>query len=198
MGGQDWLAERFEENRTPLRAVAYRAGVVAAAEPLGHQRRREPGRVPDAVASRVCLDMLRSRRSRREEPLDADLPDPVGSADGADPEAEALLADSVGPAPLVPPMASCSGPTVQLCRPARRRRFRRSGRGDHLSGRARAARAALVNGFREPCGLRAGGHGSCSASRSRAGRSSPSRVLADPDRLHELDLVVLDADEPIT
>jgi len=54
------------------------------------------------VVARVCLNMLRARKSRREEPLDAHVPDPiVSNADGVDPEHEALLADSVGLALLV-------------------------------------------------------------------------------------------------
>jgi RNA polymerase sigma factor (sigma-70 family) len=110
MDEKDWLAERFEENRDHLRAVAYRM--------LG-----SPGEADDAVqeawlrlsrsdtsgvgnlggwlttvVARVSLDMLRSRKSRREEPLDADGPEP-GCEDGI--EHEAILADSVGPALLV-------------------------------------------------------------------------------------------------
>src|SRR5512143_301034 len=110
----EWMAERFEVHRTHLRAVAYRM--------LG-----SPGEADDAVqeawlrlsrsdisgvenlagwlttvVARVCLDMLRSRGSRREEPLETHLPDlMVRRADGMDPEREALLADSVGPALLV-------------------------------------------------------------------------------------------------
>jgi RNA polymerase sigma-70 factor (ECF subfamily) len=109
-----WLAERFEENRTHLRAVAYRMlGSLSEADDAVQESwlrlsRSDTSGVENlggfltTVVARVCLDMLRSRRSRREEPLDEHLPKPVVSdADGTDPEHEALLADSVGPALLV-------------------------------------------------------------------------------------------------
>jgi len=83
----DWLAERFQAHRL---SRADTSGV----ENLG-------GWLTTIVA-RVCLDMLRSRKSRREEPLGTQLPEPlVNREDGADPEHEALLADSVGLALLV-------------------------------------------------------------------------------------------------
>src|SRR6266545_3470213 len=85
MDEHQWLAERFEADRTRLRAVAYRM--------LGWLT---------TIVARVCLNMLQSRKSRREEPLDVHVPDPIVSrADGIDPEHEALLADSVGLALLV-------------------------------------------------------------------------------------------------
>jgi RNA polymerase sigma-70 factor (ECF subfamily) len=109
-----WLAERFEENRTHLRAVAYRMlGSLSEADDAVQESwlrlsRSDTSGVENlggfltTVVARVCLDMLRSRRSRREEPLDLHLPEPVVSgADGTDPEHQALLADSVGPALLV-------------------------------------------------------------------------------------------------
>jgi RNA polymerase sigma factor (sigma-70 family) len=107
----DWLADRFEANRTHLRAVAYRMlGSLSEAddavqEAWLHLSRRETGGVENltgwltTVVARVCLDMLRSRKARREEPLH---PQPVAArADGIDPEQEVLLADSVGLALLV-------------------------------------------------------------------------------------------------
>jgi len=110
----DWLAQRFEENRTHLRAVAYRMlGSISEAddalqETWLHLSRSDTSGVENlggwltTVVARVCLDMLRSRRSRREEPLGTHLPDPiVDRAEGLDPEHEALLADSVGLALLV-------------------------------------------------------------------------------------------------
>ncbi len=110
----DWLAQRFEEHRAHLRAVAYRMlGSLSEADDAVQEAwlrldRADTGGVENlggwltTVVARVCLDMLRSRRSRREEPLDAHLPDPVvGPADGTDPEHEALLADAVGLALLV-------------------------------------------------------------------------------------------------
>jgi len=106
------LAQRFAEHRDHLRAVGYRMlGSLSEAddavqETWFHACRAGTGGVENlggwltTVVGRVCLDMLRSRRSRREEPLG--LPEPVVSrADGTDPEHAALLADSVGLALLV-------------------------------------------------------------------------------------------------
>src|SRR5918995_6548377 len=105
----DWLAERFEANRTHLRAVAYRMlGSVNEADDAVQETwlrlsRSETSAVENltgwltTIVSRVCLDMLRSRKSRREEPLGPRVPEPiVSSEDGVDPEHEALIADSVG------------------------------------------------------------------------------------------------------
>jgi RNA polymerase sigma factor (sigma-70 family) len=117
MGEQDWLAKRFEENRTHLRAVAYRMlGSPSEAEDAVQEawlrlNRSDTSGVDNlggwltTVVGRVSLDMLRSRKSRREEHLeerpDRDLPDPVaGPGDAIGPEHEALLADSLGPALL--------------------------------------------------------------------------------------------------
>jgi RNA polymerase sigma-70 factor (ECF subfamily) len=118
MDEQDWLAQRFEANRTHLRAVAYRMlGSLneaddAVQEAWLHLSRSDTSDVKNlggwltTVVARVCLDMLRSRKSRREEPLDeplgAHVSEPIGSReDGIDPEHESLLADSVGLALLV-------------------------------------------------------------------------------------------------
>src|SRR5918992_1348755 len=118
MDDHDWLAQRFEEHRSHLRAVAYRMlGSISEAddavqEAWLHLSRSDTGGVQNlggwltTVVGRVCLDMLRSRRSRREEPLGeplgARLPEPILSrGDGIDPEHEALVADSVGLALLV-------------------------------------------------------------------------------------------------
>src|SRR5918992_3695743 len=115
MDERDLLADRFEANRSHLRAVAYRMlGSVSEADDavqeawLRLSRRSDPDELDNlrawltTVVSRVCLDMLRSRRSRREESLDTHIPDPILSRDEeADPEHEALLADSVGLALLV-------------------------------------------------------------------------------------------------
>ena len=110
----DWLAQRFEENRTHLRGVAYRMlGSISEADDALQEAwlklsRSDTRGVENlggwltTVVGRVCLDMLRSRRSRHEEPLSTHLPDPIVSrAEGIDPEHEALLADSVGLALLV-------------------------------------------------------------------------------------------------
>jgi RNA polymerase sigma-70 factor (ECF subfamily) len=111
---REWLADRFEEHRTHLRAVAYRMlGSVSEADDavqeawlrLSASDAREIenlGGWLTTVVGRVCLNMLRSRRTRREDPLEVRVPEPIVSReDGLDPEHEALLADSVGLALLV-------------------------------------------------------------------------------------------------
>ena len=113
MDESDWLAERFEEHRTRLRAVAYRMlGSVSDADDAVQEAwlrlsRTDASRVENlggwltTVVARVSLNMLRSRDVRREQPL-VHMPEPiVDRADGTDPEHEALLADSVGLALLV-------------------------------------------------------------------------------------------------
>jgi RNA polymerase sigma-70 factor (ECF subfamily) len=110
----DLLAERFEENRPRLRAVAYRMlGSLAEADDAVQDAwlrlsRADASGVDNlsawltTVVGRVCLDMLRSRTSRREEPLDAHSIESLASgAGGIDPEQDALLADAVGLALLV-------------------------------------------------------------------------------------------------
>lgn len=110
----EWAAERFEENRAHLRAVAYRmlgsmADVDDAVQETWLRLSRSGasgienlGGWLTTVVARVCLDMLRSRRSRREDTIDARVPDPIVSReDGVNPEQQALLADSVGLALLV-------------------------------------------------------------------------------------------------
>jgi RNA polymerase sigma factor (sigma-70 family) len=114
MDERDWLAERFEEHRTRLRAVAYRMlGSLSEADDAVQEAwlrlsRTDASKVENlggwltTVVARVSLNMLRSRSSRREEPLGVRVPEPiVDRADGVDPEHEALLADSVGLALLV-------------------------------------------------------------------------------------------------
>jgi RNA polymerase sigma factor (sigma-70 family) len=114
MDQQEWLAQRFEEHRPHLRAVAYRMlGSVSEADDAVQDAwirlsRSDTSEVQNlgawltTVVARVALNMLRSRKARREQPLDVHVPDPiVDSTDGTDPEHEALLADSVGLALLV-------------------------------------------------------------------------------------------------
>jgi RNA polymerase sigma-70 factor, ECF subfamily len=114
MDEHDWLAERFEADRSRLRAVAYRMlGSRSEADDAVQEAWLRLSRADTSgvenlsgwlttVVARVCLNMLRSRSSRREEPLGAQLPDPAAShPDGVDPEHEALQADSVGLALLV-------------------------------------------------------------------------------------------------
>ena len=108
------LAERFKAHRSHLRAVAYRMlGSLREADDVVQQAwlrlsRSDTDGIDNlggwltTVVGRVCLDMLRSRKSRRQEPLGAHVPDAIaGRKDGTDPEHEALLADSVGLALLV-------------------------------------------------------------------------------------------------
>ncbi|MFP2930015.1 sigma-70 family RNA polymerase sigma factor [Pyxidicoccus sp. 3LG] len=115
MDEKKWLAEEFEAHRAHLRGVAFRMlGSLSEAEDAVqeswlHLSRSDTSVVQNlggwltTVVARVCLDMLRSRRSRREDPQgDEPVPEPVASReDGADPERERLLADSVGLALLV-------------------------------------------------------------------------------------------------
>ena len=114
MGDQDWLAGRFEANRSHLRGVAFRMlGSLTEADDAVQEAwirlsRTDTSHVDNlrawltTVVGRVCLNMLRSRKTRREASLETHLPDPILSpAEGIDPEQEALLGDSVGLALLV-------------------------------------------------------------------------------------------------
>src|SRR5712692_6391823 len=114
MDEHEWLAERFEQDRTHLRAVAYRMlGSMSEADDAVQEAWLRLSRSGTSgvenltgwlttVVARVCLDMLRSRQARREEPLDAHEPEStVDGEGGIDPEHEAVLADSVGLALLV-------------------------------------------------------------------------------------------------
>jgi len=157
MDEQDWVARRFEEQRPRLRSVAYRMlGSLAEADDAVQDAwirlsRSEPSEIENldawltTVVARVSLNILRSRRSRREEPWGPRLPEPiVDPAAGVDPEHEALLADSVGLAMLIvleeltPPSASRSCCTT--CSGCRSRRSRRSSIG--LPRRRASSRAA--------------------------------------------------------
>src|SRR3954454_3431477 len=121
----EWLAERFEEQRPRLRAMAYRMlGSVSEADDAlqdswlrmsraGADDVENLGGWMTTVVARVCLNGLRARKTRREESLDAHVPDPVVSpADGLEPEHEALLADGVGLALLV--VLETLGPAERL------------------------------------------------------------------------------------
>src|SRR5215211_111062 len=115
MDEREWLADRFQEHRPRLRAVAYRMlGSTSEADDAVQEAwirlsRSNASEIDNleawlvTVVGRVALNMLRSRKTRREEPLDAHLPDPIvdRAEEGIDPEHEALLADSVGLALLV-------------------------------------------------------------------------------------------------
>ena len=107
MATPEWLAEQFEEHRTYLRALAYRMlGSASEAEDAVQESwirlsRTDVGDVVNlrgwltTVVARVCLDLLRTRTSRREEPLDVRVPDPIVTRADWDPESDAMLADSV-------------------------------------------------------------------------------------------------------
>jgi RNA polymerase sigma-70 factor (ECF subfamily) len=127
MNEQEFLAEQFEEHRARLRAVAYRMlGSVGEADDAIQEAwlrlsRSDAGGIDNlggwltTVVARVCLNALRARQTRREEPLEAEvhMPDPIVSRpDGMDPEQEALLADSVGLALLV--VLETLGPAERL------------------------------------------------------------------------------------
>ena len=114
MSERDYLAERFEENRAHLRGVAYRmlgslSEVDDAVQEAWLRLSRTDTTAIDnlggwltTVVARVCLDMLRARKSRREEPFTPQGPEPVATgASGSSPERETVLADSVGLALLV-------------------------------------------------------------------------------------------------
>jgi RNA polymerase sigma-70 factor (ECF subfamily) len=114
VSGADWQAERFEEHRARLHAVAYgMLGSVAEADDAVQDAwlrfsRADTGDVDNlggwltTVTARVCLNILRTRRSRREQSLDLHLPEPIiSSASGPDPQQQAFLVDAVGMAMLV-------------------------------------------------------------------------------------------------
>jgi Sigma-70 region 2 len=212
MDEHDWLAERFEENRTHLRAVAYRMlGSLSEADDAVQASwlrlsRSDTSGVENlggwltTVVARVCLDLLRSRRSRREEPLEAHVPDPiVCRADGTDPEHQAIL----WPTRLD---SRCSWSSKRWLQPSGSRSCcttcspcpstRRSDRGALAGAHLRAALPVRTTGARE---------------RSRGSRRRPSwtailghglhrqgwqdrrnRRARRPERLRELDLAVHD------
>jgi RNA polymerase sigma factor (sigma-70 family) len=114
MDEREGLLDRFQEQQPRLWAVAYRMlGSTSEADDAVQEAwlrasRADTGRVENlpawltTVVARLCLNMLRSRKLRREEPLDMQMPEQlIGNEDGGDPEQEALLADSVGLALLV-------------------------------------------------------------------------------------------------
>jgi RNA polymerase sigma-70 factor, ECF subfamily len=114
MDEREWLAERFEEHRSRLRAVAYRMlGSVSEADDAVQEAwlrlsRSDADAIENlgawltTVVARISLNTLRARSSRREQPIGVRVPEPaIDRADGTDPEHEALLADAVGLALLV-------------------------------------------------------------------------------------------------
>src|SRR3954469_14035254 len=219
MNEQDWLAERFEEHRTHLRAVAYRMlGSVSEADDavqeawlrLSRSDSREIENVGGwltTVVGRVCLNMLRTRRTRREQPLDVHVPEPIVSREGGlDPEYEALLADSVGLALLV---------VLETLSPAERLAFvlhdmfavpfdeiaplveRTPAAARQLASRARRR----VRGRTPAPGAGAGrGRGLVEAflSATRAGDFAALLALLDPDVVLHADRMVIPTPEPVT
>ena len=183
MTENDWLAEQFEENRGHLRAVAYRMlGSVNEADDAIQETwlrlsRSNAGAIENlggwltTVVGRVCLDMLRSRASRREESVGEHTPEPVAKRRaGSDPEREAVLADSVGIALLVildrlapaerlafvlhdmfdmpfEEIAEIVGRTPDAARQLASRARRRVRGADEVSGAARAEKRAVVDAF---------------------------------------------------
>ena len=158
MDDQDWLAERFEANRAHLRGVAFRMlGSVTEADDAVQEAwirlsRTDTSDVENlrawltTVVGRVCLNMLRSRKTRREPSLETHLPDPILSPEsGVDPEQEALLGDSVGLALLV---VARRADARRTCRVRAARRLRRAVRPDRPDRRPHADRGEAA---RESC-----------------------------------------------
>ena len=194
MGEHVELTERFEENRNHLRAVAFRMlGSLSEADDAvqeawlrlsraGTSGVENRGGWLTTVVARVCLDMLRSRKSQREEPWGEHVPEPaVGREAGADPEHEAVLADVLrSDRAILPPGAPAEVRGAEAV-------ARRAGRGG-----ARAAQPALVNGA----------VGVVVAPRGKllmvlrftiaGGKIAGIDAVADPERLRQLDLAVLD------
>jgi RNA polymerase sigma factor (sigma-70 family) len=235
MTEQEWLAERFEEYRPRLRAVAYRLlGSLSEADDAVQDawlrlNRTDAGQVENlgawltTVTARVALNMLRSRRSRREEPLEVHVPDPiVDPAGGTDPEHEALLADSVGPALLV--VLDTLSPAERLAfvlhdmfavpfdeiarivdvvlradsgpaGPSREIRGAEAVVGQALmwSRVDLTMHRALVNGAAGIVSTRDGRPFSVGALTIRQGRIAEIDVLGDPERLARLDLTVFES-----
>ena len=148
MDGSDWLADRFEEQRIRLRAMAYRMlGSIAEADDAVQETWLRLSRADTSgvdnlagwlttVTARVCLNLLRARGKRAEEPLETHVPDPIVSLpDAPDPEQEALLADSVGLALHIVLESLAPGESEQ----EHRAQYRA-----HLGDRARETTAAVL------------------------------------------------------
>src|ERR671912_269098 len=214
MDEQDWLAQRFEEHRSHLRAVAYRIlGSLSEADDAVQEAwlrlsRSETSGVENlggwltTVVGRVCLDMLRSRTSRRVVPLGEPLgrrePEPlVSRAEGIDPEHEALLADSVGLALLV---VLDPNVVLRIDGGAVRAGLSREVRGARavseqtltFSRLSPFVRPALVNGAAGVVVAPRGRPFSVMGFTIRGGKIDEIDVLADPARLSRLDVSVFD------
>src|SRR5437868_3837965 len=184
MADNEWLTERFEEQRTHLQAVAYRMlGSLAEADDAVQEawmrlNRSNPGEIENlsgwltTVVARVSLNMLRSRRVRREDALGVHVPEPiVDPAEGTDPEHEALLADlGPGRSRTVEGAPAVAGQALSYAR------------------LAPFARPALVNGTMGIVGVRDGEPISVLGFTFRGGKIATVDILADPARLRELDV----------
>ena len=180
MDENDWLASRFEASRPRLQSVAYRMlGSLGEAEDAVqeawiHAARADAGDVANlegwltTIVARVCLDMLRTRKSRREEPLTLEQ-----AVAAAGPEQEAVLADSVGLAMLV--VLDTLGPAERVAFVLHDMFGLPFGEIGAATGRSAAAgRLVLALAFTIP-----------------DDRITRIEVIADPDRLSRLDLAVL-------
>src|SRR5437588_8673563 len=207
MNKHEWLAEQFEANRTQLQAVAYRMlGSLSEADDAVQESwlrlsRSETSGIENlggwltTVVARICLDMLRSRNSRREESLEAAVSESIESRqEGIDPEQEVLLADSVGLALLVvldPEVvfridgaASPKGVSREVRgAPAVARQF---------SGRAQGARTALVDGAVAAIVAPRGHLFLVLNFTIRNDKIVEIEAVADPARLRQLHLAVVD------
>src|SRR5918995_476846 len=189
MDGTDWLAERFEANRTHLRAVAYRMlGSLREADDVVQDAwfrlsRSDTSDVDNldgwltTVVARLSLDALRSRETRREDSLEAHVPDPIiDREDAVDPEHAALLADSVGLALLV---------VLDTLNPVERLAFVLH---DRFAGEKRIAHPALVNGAAGVVVTVEGQPVSVMAFAVIDDKIVEIDTLANPKRLEQLDL----------
>jgi len=227
MDEHDWLVERFQADRARLRAVAYRIlGSLSDADDAVQEAWLRLGRADTSgvenlggwlttVVARVCLNMLRSRQSRREDSLDARVPDPILSREnGVDPQDDAVLADSIGLALLV--VLETLTPTERLAfvlhdmfavpfdeiapmlgrSPTAARqlasRARRRVRGAAPTPDPDVVRPALVNGAAGVVVTADGRLVSVMAFTVRGGKVVEIDTLSDPERLDTLDLAVID------
>ncbi|HTX10733.1 MAG TPA: sigma-70 family RNA polymerase sigma factor [Solirubrobacteraceae bacterium] len=189
MDEREWLTERFEPHRPHLRAVAYRMlGSVSESDDAVQEawlrvRDQDPGAVENmqawltTVVGRVCLNMLRARRARREK-LSAHVLDPVVSFEEDGPERDALLADSVGLALLV---------VLDALTPAERLAFVLH---DVFGLPFADIAAALVNGATGAVVAPHGGVFSVMAFTVANGKIVQIDALLDPERLEQLDLTI--------
>jgi RNA polymerase sigma factor (sigma-70 family) len=204
---RDWLADRFETHRAHLRAVAYRMlGSLAEADDAVQEawlrlNRSDTGEIRNlggwltTVVARVSLDMLRSRRSRREEPPGAHLPDPIISSPDGDPETEALLAgDFEGLLAVLDPdvvlRVDDGTPAVALTEIHGADAV--AGQALMFSRFAQFARPALINGAAGLVTVSEGQPIAVMAMTVVQGRIVALDILADPERLRRLDLTILD------